>query len=82
MLEAVHELVLVEAPLHLEALHLDVAERLLQEFLLLVERRHRLRWGGVWDWIGNEALPRFTDLSVTVAYHYPACLVLVWTVDV
>ena len=36
MLETIHELALVQTPLHLEGLHLDDVERLFQELLLVV----------------------------------------------
>ena len=45
MLESVHELVLVEASLHLEGLDLDLVEGLLQELLLVIQwTRHRLEY--------------------------------------
>ena len=45
VLESVHELVLVEASLHLEGLDLDLVEGLLQELLLVIQwTRHRLEY--------------------------------------
>ena len=43
MLESVHELVLVETSLHLEALNLDIVQSLLQKLFLIVHQGNRLQ---------------------------------------